>query len=459
MSPEKKRIYLSPPHLSGREMNYIEDAIASNWIAPLGPHVDGFEAELSDYLGVKGVAALTSGTAAMHLALQLVGVRRGDVVFCSALTFAATANPVLYLGAEPVFIDADEKTWNMCPAALEGAFTEAEKSGKLPKAVIVVNLYGQSADMDPLLELCERFGTALIEDAAESLGATYKGKQSGSFGRFGVLSFNGNKIITTSGGGALVSDNLDDLKRARYLAAQARQPARHYEHTEVGYNYRMSNILAALGRGQLAVLEERVSARRAIFERYYSSLSGVEGFNFMPEAAFGRSSRWLTTMTVDPDRCGINRDQIIDALAAENIEARPVWKPLQLQPLYRGAKLFKNSRDSKETQDSGAASLANSDRMDKRKGDVSSVMIGQDDQEKGTVPLRNSDCLDNIDKPGQSDQTKETSPCPKSGETKPPSPCLAVSEKLFDQGLCLPSGSGLTEEEQQRVIACINSLL
>ena len=393
MSAEKKRIYLSPPHLSGREMNYIEDALASNWVAPLGPHVDNFETELADYLGVEGVAALTSGTAAMHLALQLVGVSRGDVVFCSALTFAATANPVLYLGAEPVFIDADEKTWNMCPSALKEALVEAEKSGRPPKAVIVVNLYGQSADMDPLLELCRRYDAALIEDAAESLGASYKGKQSGSFGKFGILSFNGNKIITTSGGGALVSDDLEALERARYLATQARQPARHYEHTEVGYNYRMSNILAGIGRGQLEVLEERVAARRAIFDRYQEALAGTEGFKFMPEASFGRSTRWLTALTVDPEVCGVNRDQIIDALEAENIEARPVWKPLQLQPLY-------------SERDRGTGVLS---------------------QEKS--------------------------------ETKPPSPCLTVSEKLFEQGLCLPSGSSLTELDQQRVIAVIKRLL
>ena len=393
MSAEKKRIYLSPPHLSGREMNYVEDAFRSNWIAPLGPHVDGFEAELADYLDVKGVAALTSGTAAMHLALKLVGVGRGDVVFCSALTFAATANPVLYLGAEPVFIDADEKTWNMCPSALKETLVEAEKSGRPPKAVIVVNLYGQSADMDPLLELCRRYDAALIEDAAESLGASYKGKQSGSFGKFGILSFNGNKIITTSGGGALVSDDLEALERARYLATQARQPARHYEHTEVGYNYRMSNILAGIGRGQLEVLEERVAARRAIFDRYQEALAGTEGFKFMPEASFGRSTRWLTALTVDPEVCGVNRDQIIDALEAENIEARPVWKPLQLQPLY-------------SERDRGTGVLS---------------------QEKS--------------------------------ETKPPSPCLTVSEKLFEQGLCLPSGSSLTELDQQRVIAVIKRLL
>ncbi len=427
MSAEKKRIYLSPPHLSGREISYIEDAFDSNWIAPLGPHVDGFEAELANYLDVKGVAALTSGTAATHLALQLVGVGRGDLVFCSALTFAATANPVLYLGAEPVFIDAEEETWNMCPSALKDALAEAEKSGRLPKAVIVVNLYGQSADMDPLLELCCHYNAALIEDAAESLGATYKGKQSGSFGKFGILSFNGNKIITTSGGGALVSDDLEALKRARYLATQARQPARHYEHTEMGYNYRMSNILAGIGRGQLEVLEERVVARRAIFDRYQDAFANTKGFEFMPEASFGRSTRWLTTLTVDPELSGINRDQIIDALEAENIEARPVWKPLQLQPLYRARGKERDKARDKERDKA----------RDKEK----------DERNKGTLPLKDSGRSNSHDKSNESERKKEMPPC------------LPVSEKLFEQGLCLPSGSSLTKADQKRVIAVIKGLL
>ena len=344
MSADQKRIYLSPPHLSGRELRYVEDAFSSNWIAPLGPHVDGFEADLAECLGVNGVAVLTSGTAAMHLALHLEGIGRSDAVFCSALTFAATANPILYLEAEPIFIDVEPETWNMSPQALKEALEEAEKEDRLPKVVIVVNLYGQSADMEPLLELCKKYGATLVEDAAESLGATYKGKASGSFGKFGILSFNGNKIITTSGGGALVSGDLEALQRARYLASQARLPARHYEHAEVGYNYRMSNILAGIGRAQLEVLEERVKARRAIFERYRTAFSGLEGFNFMPEAAFGHSTRWLTALTVDPEVCGINRDQIIDALEAENIEARPVWKPLQMQPLFDSCSYYSHKQ-------------------------------------------------------------------------------------------------------------------
>ena len=303
MIANQKRIYLSPPHMSGQEMRYVKEAFDSNWIAPLGPNVDGFEKELADCVGVKGALALISGTAALHLALLLEGVVAGDRVFCSALTFAASANPILYEGAEAVFIDSEPQTWNMSPQALKQALEDADFEGMLPKAVIVVNLYGQSADMEPLLELCNAYGVPLIEDAAESLGAIYREKMSGSFGKYGILSFNGNKIITTSGGGALVTDDLDALKRARHLATQARQPARHYEHTEVGYNYRMSNILAGIGRGQLEVLEERVNVRRAIFERYLLALGEIEGFDFMPEAGYGQSTRWLTSLTVNQDKC------------------------------------------------------------------------------------------------------------------------------------------------------------
>jgi pyridoxal phosphate-dependent aminotransferase EpsN len=375
------RIYLSPPHMSGREQKYIKDAFATNWIAPLGPHVDAFESELSSYLNVRGAVALSSGTAAIHLALQLLEVGQNDKVFCSALTFSATANPILYLGADPVFIDSEPSTWNLSPNALERALAEAEDGDTLPKAVMVVNLYGQSADLKPILELCNRYNVPLIEDAAESLGATYWGRKSGSIGQFGILSFNGNKIITTSGGGALVSDDLEALERARYLATQARQPARHYEHTEVGFNYRLSNILAGIGRGQLEVLEERVAARRLVFERYYKAFSTVGGIDFMPEAAFGRSTRWLTTLTVDPQICGTDRDQIIDALEAENIEARPLWKPMQLQPLFAECRYCEHE------------------------------------------------------------------------------PGVSVSEKLFEAGLCLPSGSNLTEAEQEKVIKCMRTVL
>jgi len=335
-----EKIYLSPPHMSGREQKYIEEAFRTNWIAPLGPHVEAFEAELAEYLGVRGALALNSGTAAMHLALQLLGVDQGDTVFCSALTFAATANPILYRNAEPVFIDAEPASWNLSPGALSRALADAEIKGRLPRAVIVVNLYGQSADMDAITKLCRQYGVPLVEDAAESLGATYRGKASGSFGRFGILSFNGNKIITTSGGGALVSDDRDALDRARYLATQARQPARHYEHSEVGYNYRLSNVLAGIGRGQLEVLEDRVRVKRDIFARYKAALANHEGIDFMPEAPYGRPTCWLTAMTVDPNLCEIDRDRIIDALESENIESRPLWKPMQMQPLFAGCRYY-----------------------------------------------------------------------------------------------------------------------
>ena len=255
-----KRIYLSPPHIGECEQQFVADAFATNWIAPLGPHVDAFEREVAEYIGIRGALALNSGTAAIHLALRSLGVGRGDTVFCSSLTFIGSINPVMYEGAQPVFIDSEPESWNMSPAALERALLEAERLGKLPKAAIVVNLYGQSANMAPLLALCQKYGVPVLEDAAESLGAIYQGKKSGTFGAFGVFSFNGNKIITTSGGGMLVSDNLDAIEKCRFWSTQARDPAPHYQHSEIGYNYRLSNVLAAIGRGQLRVIEDRGAA-------------------------------------------------------------------------------------------------------------------------------------------------------------------------------------------------------
>jgi len=320
--------------MTGREMTYIQDAFDSNWIAPLGPHVDAFEKEVAAYAGVKGALALSSGTAAMHLGLKLLDVGPGDVVFCSSLTFSASANPILYQGATPVFIDADRETWNMSPKALRRAFEEAERNGRLPKAVVVVDLYGQSADYDPILELCGSYGVPVLEDAAEALGATYKGRKCGTLGRLGVFSFNGNKIITTSGGGMLVSDDLALLAKARFWATQARDPAPHYQHSEIGYNYRMSNLLAAVGRAQLEVIEERIAARRRVFETYQNALGGIPGVSFMPEAPFGRANRWLTVMIVDP-QTGVTPADIMKALQEENIESRPVWKPMHLQPVFK----------------------------------------------------------------------------------------------------------------------------
>ncbi len=331
---KKKRIFLSPPHLGGEEIKFVQEAFKSNYIAPLGPQVDAFEKEFSECVGAKGALALSSGTAAIHLALRFLNVARGDMVFCSSLTFIGSANPILYHGAMPVFIDSEPESWNMSPAALERAFRDAEKSGKLPKAVIVVNLYGQSADMTPLLAVCDHYGVPVIEDAAESLGASYKRKASGTFGRFGIYSFNGNKIITTSGGGMLVSDDLEALEKARLWSAQARDPALHYQHSEMDYNYRMSNLLAAVGRGQLRVLDERVRRKREIFEYYRAALEDLPGIEFMPEAEWSRSNRWLTVLTVDPERCRVTSNEIIDALEEEDIEARPIWKPLHMQPLF-----------------------------------------------------------------------------------------------------------------------------
>jgi pyridoxal phosphate-dependent aminotransferase EpsN len=331
----KKRIYLSPPHIGKLEKAYIDEAFRDNWIAPVGPHIDAFEKELAQYVGVKGAVALSSGTAALHLALRLLGVEQGDVVFCSTFTFIASANPILYQGAHPVFIDSEPNSWNMSPQALERAFIDSKKNGKLPKAVIIVSLYGQSADMDPLLSICERYGVPVIEDAAESLGATYKGKACGTFGDFGVYSFNGNKIITTSGGGALVSNDTEALNKARFWATQARDQARHYQHSDMGYNYRLSNVLAGIGRGQLQVLDERIRARRRIYDRYVRLLGDVPGFSFMPEMEGSYSTRWLTVVSIDPQQSGIHAVELVDMLEKNNIEARMVWKPLHLQPLFK----------------------------------------------------------------------------------------------------------------------------
>jgi len=373
-SNQQNRIYLSPPHMSGNEQKYINEAFETNWIAPLGPNVDAFERELAAYVGAKGAAAVSSGTAAIHLALRLLNVQQGDKVFCSSLTFIASANPILYQGAEPVFIDSEPDTWNMSPLALERAMEAAKREGKLPKAVVVVNLYGQSAKMDEILAICDHYQVPVVEDAAESLGSTYKGKKSGTFGKFGIYSFNGNKIITTSGGGMLVSDDVEALQKARFLATQARDPAPHYQHSQMGYNYRMSNIVAGIGRAQLEVLDERVRARRAIFDRYVQALGEIDGIHFMPELEGTMSNRWLTTLTIDQQALGVTPMDIINALAEENIEARPVWKPLHLQPVFDGVTYYPHQEG------------------------------------------------------------------------------WSVSDELFANGICLPSGSSMTIEEQNRVI-------
>jgi len=339
------RLYLSPPHMSGRELDLLREAFASNWIAPLGPHVDAFERELAARCGVGGAAALSSGTAGLHLALILAGVGPGDEVWCSDLTFAASANAVRYCGATPVFVDSDPRTWTLDPNLVAAGLADAARGDRLPKALITVDLYGQTCDYAALEPLCAEHGVTLISDAAEALGAVARDaagheRPAGSFGRYAVLSFNGNKILTTSGGGALLSDDAAAVERARKLASQAREPAPHYEHVELGYNYRLSNLLAAVGRGQLAVLDERVVARRRNFARYRELLADLPGIGFMPEAPYGRANRWLSVVTVDPDAFGTDRETIRLALEAENVESRPLWKPMHLQPLYAGCRVL-----------------------------------------------------------------------------------------------------------------------
>ena len=371
-----KPILLSTPHMGEQELEFVKEAFETNWIAPVGPHLDAFEPEFCQVIGVRHAAAVSSGTAALHLALRLIGVEAGDEVFCSTLTFIATASPITYLGAMPVFIDSDRTSWNMNPDLLRETLEHRARIGKLPKAVVLVHLYGQSADIDPILEVCNAFEVPLVEDAAESLGATYKERSPGSFGKASIFSFNGNKIITTSGGGMLVSDDPDLVSKARFLATQARDPAPHYQHSEIGYNYRLSNVLAGIGRGQLRVLEQRVQARRRNFEVYQQALGKLPGIKFMPEAAFGRATRWLSCITINPAEFGANREQVRSSLAEQQIEARPVWKPLHLQPVFAGCE-----------------------------------SIGG-----------------------------------------------AVSEDLFKYGLCLPSGSNLTNEDLEQVILAITRI-
>jgi pyridoxal phosphate-dependent aminotransferase EpsN len=320
--------------MGGLEAEYVAEAFATNWVAPVGPHVDAFEREFCRVVGSPHAAAVSSGTAALHLALQLVGVGAGDEVFVSTFTFSASVNPIRYLGASPVFIDSERTSWNMDPALLEEALAARARQGKLPKAVVAVHLYGQSADLDPIVAVCRRYEVPLVEDAAEALGATYKGKPPGTVGAAGAFSFNGNKIITTSGGGMLVSEDKALVEHAIKLATQARDAAPHYQHSEVGYNYRLSNVLAGIGRGQLRVLEDRVAARRANFEYYVRRLGDQPGIGFMPDAGWGRHTRWLTVVTIDSETFRADREAVRVALEAENIEARPVWKPMHRQPVF-----------------------------------------------------------------------------------------------------------------------------
>jgi dTDP-4-amino-4,6-dideoxygalactose transaminase len=336
-----KKIWLSPPHQSGKELKYIQDALNSNYLAPLGPYVDAFERNLSSYVGVNHAAALSSGTAALHLALILLGIGPGDVVICPTFTFAASANPILYQKATPVFIDSEELTWNICPDVLEQAIKYYINKGKKPKAIIGVHIYGMPLQLNEVLSLCTKYEIPFIEDAAEALGSSYEGKKLGSFGQIGILSFNGNKIITTSGGGALLSNDESLIKKARFLASQAKDEALHYQHSEIGYNYRLSNISAAIGVAQLEVIEERVKSRRANFDFYKKTLSKLPGISFQHEPLDSYSNRWLSCILIDPKLSGeITWEHIHRNLAKQNIESRPLWKPLHLQPVFKDALYF-----------------------------------------------------------------------------------------------------------------------
>ena len=337
---EEKRIYLASPTMHGEEQEFIKEAFDTNWVAPLGPNVDAFEKELAEYVGISHAAALSAGTAAIHLAVKLLGIGEGDYVFCSSLTFSASCNPVVYEKAIPIFIDSEPDTWNMSPAALRKAFEKYPN----PKAVICVHLYGTPAKLDEISAICKEHHVPMIEDAAESLGATYKGKYTGTFGDYGIFSFNGNKIITTSGGGMLVSENEEGIKKARFLATQARDRARFYQHSQIGYNYRMSNIVAGIGRGQLEHLKEHMELKQNIYETYREAFKDIKAIRMNPMNPDGVANNWLSCMTLDPD-CGVTPDQIMDALAEHNIESRPIWKPMHMQPVFAECDFFTDSED------------------------------------------------------------------------------------------------------------------
>lgn len=376
---ETSKVWLSSPHMGGNELKYIHEAFDTNWVAPLGPNVDNFEKDLQKFTGVTHAAALSSGTAAIHLGLILLDVKPGDYVLCQSMTFSASANPIAYAGANPVFIDSEADTWNMCPDALEESIKKLISENKKPKAIIPVHLYGMPAKLDKIMHIAAEYEIPVLEDAAEALGSTYKGKPCGSFGKFGVLSFNGNKIITTSGGGALISEDEAAIKKARFLSTQARDPAPHYQHSHIGYNYRMSNISAGIGRGQMEVLKERIAGRRKNFDRYKDYFSSIEGISILeePNEDF-YSNRWLTTILVEPEKTGgVTRETIRLEFEKHNIEARPLWKPMHLQPIFEGCKFF------------------------------------------GT----------------------------------------GISEEIFAKGLCLPSGSNMSESDFERVFNVLNELL
>lgn len=373
----KNKIYLSSPHMGGNEIKYVQEAFETNWIAPLGPNVDNFEKDLANYLKINDVAALSSGTAALHLALILSGVQAGDEVIVSTFTFSASVNPVVYQCATPVFVDSEPDTWNMSPELLQQAIEDRIKKGKKPKAIVIVHLYGMPAQMDKIMNIAQKYDIAVIEDAAEALGSKFNGQNLGTFGKFGVLSFNGNKIITTSGGGALVSNDTEAIKKARFLATQARDNAPHYQHSQIGYNYRMSNIVAGIGRGQMEVLDDRVKKRREINNYYRNLLENIDGISFLTEPNRDYYSNfWLTTILIDKAKTGIDSEKVRLAFEQENIESRPLWKPMHLQPVFRHYPAYLNG----------------------------------------------------------------------------------VSEKLFDNGLCLPSGTNMTDSDFERIEKVLSRL-
>lgn len=338
------KIWLSSPHMGGDEFNFVKEAFDTNWIAPLGPHVNGFEQDLQQFTGVKHAAALSSGTAALHLALIMLGVGPGDEVICQSFTFSATANPIVYQGAIPVFIDSEEDTWNMCPILLEEAIKDRIAKGKKPKAIVPVHLYGMPANMERIQALATQYNIPLVEDAAEALGSNINGKSAGAFGLMSILSFNGNKIITTSGGGALISDDKELIDQSRFLATQARDAAPHYQHSQIGYNYRMSNVCAGIGRGQMLVLKKHIDLRRKVYSTYVDQLSALPGIKFLAEPEGYFSNRWLTTILVNPEESnGITREDIRLALEKENIESRPLWKPMHLQPVFEKYPSYTNN--------------------------------------------------------------------------------------------------------------------
>ncbi len=373
---KNERIWLSAPHMGGEEIKFVKEAFDTNWVAPVGPHISAFEEELAAYNSIGHCAALSSGTAAIHLALIILKVKRGDEVICSSFTFSGSCYPVAYQGAIPVFVDSEEETWNMDPQLLEEAIKDRiKKKGKKPKAIILVHLYGMPAKLDEIMAIARTYEIPVIEDAAEALGSTYKGNKLGTFGDLGIYSFNGNKIITTSGGGALVSENVTWIQKAKFLATQARDPAPHYEHSEIGFNYRLSNICAGIGRGQLRVLEERIQQRRANFEFYKIHLGKFPGLTFPKEPAQAFSNRWLTTVLIDPKMTSeATREDFRLALEKENIESRPLWKPMHLQPVFKKALAYKNGT-SEKLFEKGLCLPSSSSLSEKQRDFVFHVMV------------------------------------------------------------------------------------